>query len=826
MSARPSATRRWAPVVLLALVSAALLYVLSHRVGGIPPLGTLLDPADGLYRTARQALPPAEATLTLPGLEAPVTVVRDDRGVPHVFAASDHDAIRALGYVTAQDRLFQMDFIARVASGQMAAAFGPSAVDADRFLRSTGMEWGAQRNLDRIRTEGGLEWTMLQAYTEGANAYVRTLDEADLPLEFRLLGYRPLPVTPLHPVRLLQYMAYDLTFYSDDAAYGALRERLSAEDYALLYPRYATGLFVPIIPPSASGPTADTGTAPGARRPRGGAALAGLLAQQERLRGTAAEGFVPGKGSNNWAVTGARSTTGAPALAGDPHLGLSLPAVWYEAHLVTPTMNTYGVTIPGTPLPVMAFNDHVAWALTNTGADQIDHYALELDADGTRYRLDGRWEPLRVAVDTIAVNGGAPVPDTVRFAQWGPVVEGDDGSAVALRWVAHDTSRTLRALWGMNRARSAADVEAALRYWDTPMQNVLYATTEGAVAIRSTGYLPVRGEGTGVGLLDGTTTADAWTGRVPFDALPHAANPAQGYLASANQQPTDSTYAFYLGHDWFDGYRSMRIDTLLQRKALHSPDDLARYQSDVVAVQRDVFVPLVDTLAGLSPAADSLRRLFGAWDGRTTVDRSEPLPFALFLSTLRDLAWDEEAFADVPDPEDAQLLRLLTERPRSRWLDVQATAEREDGAALLRAALEATADSVAATYGDDPAGWRWGDHHQVVFRHLTQSDALAALGRGPVAFPGFEDTLTPGGSRPTTHTASWRVVVDFSGPVPAGRGVYPGGQSGNPFSPLYDLHLPVYLASQYYDLSRPRTPDEMVAPHVLSRTTFEPTGER
>ncbi|GIV61717.1 MAG: penicillin amidase [Rhodothermaceae bacterium] len=776
--------------------------------GGLPPFGALLDPLDGLYRTARQAARPFEGTITIPALEHPVTVVRDERGVPHIFAASDRDAVVAHGYVTAQDRLFQLDFIPRVASGRLSEAFGPAALESDRFLRRTGMEWGAQRALRELEAQGGIEYDLLRWYAEGVNAYLDGLDAADLPFEFRLLGYRPDRYGPLQTIRLLQFMNYDLSWRTDDPGYAALQAEMDPADYARLYPRYAT-LYRPIVPSSPERAMEEGAAAPWPPHVRAAVAtLNRMEAQRKRLAGSLGEGFIEGKGSNNWAVNGARSATGAPILAGDMHLALTLPAIWYEVHLVTPTMNTYGVAVPGAPLPVEAFNDHVGWAFTNTGSDQIDHYALDLDSTRTRYRYEGAWRDLEVVLDTIRVKGGASVVDTLYYAHFGPVTM-DAHGAVAIRWTAHTPGHTLGALWGMNHARDLASFEEAIRQWDTPMQNILYAGVDGHIAIRSTGYLPIRRGGHGAGLLDGTTGAFEWVGRVPFEELPHAVDPARGYLTSTNQQPAGPEYPYYLGHDWRAAYRSLRIDELLRSKAAHRVEDLMAYQADVHAVQRDLFVPLLDTLRALPPRTDSLRAMLAAWDGDTGVDRSQPLVLDVFLDHLRRLAWDEPVFAGRRTPAETRLYLLLTEDPGSPWLDVQATPEREDAAGLLRLALDSTAVTLLRDYGRDPAAWRWGDHHHVLFRHLTRSEALQALDRGPFEYPGFDATLSPAAGRVTTHSASWRVVVDFSKQPPVGYGVYPGGQSGNPFSPHYDAFLDSYLSFRHYPLHKPTRPEEL-----------------
>jgi len=820
--------RRLLGLAGLLILTGALLYGLNLRVQGLPAVSTLLDPADGLYRTARTAQPDADTTrLTLPDLDEPVTVVRDDRHVPHIYAESDRDAIIALGHVVAQDRLFQLDFLPRVASGRLSEAFGEQAVETDHFLRQIGMEWGAQRNMKRLREEKGIELKALQWYGKGVNAYLDRIDPSDLPIEFRLLGYRPDRFTPIQGIRLLQYMNYDLSYGSDDPSYSSLRRELGTSAYEQLYPQHPPGLFVPIVPEEQQfAQTTTNGERGRSSASESRYARTRPVLRERRRHLDALQALLDGQttgisGSNNWAVHDERSETGAPLLAGDMHLSVTLPSIWYEAHLVTPSMNAYGITIPGAPVLVQAFNEHVGWTVTNTGADQIDHYALELDSTRSRYRYEGEWRDLRRTVDTIHVKNGAPVLDTIAFSHHGPVHFSDTGaeSAVAEQWVAHEPSTTLHALWKMNRANSMAAVTKALRLWDTPMQNILYAGTGDSILIRSTGYLPVRRSGDGRGLLDGSTDEHAWTGRVPFDSLPAARNPAQDFLASANQKPTGPGYPYYLGHDWYDGYRSMRIDSLLRGRAAHSVADFKRYQTDVRMPPRDVFLPLLGGLEDLSPRADTLRRLLQDWTGEAAVDRPEPLVFHEFLRLLRQQTWDESVFAPAPAPEDAVLVDLLRTDPDARWFDVQDTDPVEDADALLRHVLEATVDTMASAYGWTPDAWRWGDHHRLTFRHLSGSEQLRPLWRGPYDFPGAASTVLQAPGNPISHTASQRVIIDFSTSPPSGYGVVPGGQRGRPLDPaFYDTQIPAFLEGRYFSFSLPARPGKVEARSKMTLT--------
>lgn len=797
------ASRRMPLQLVAGLLSvAAVLYVLEMPLGGVFRVGPLLDPVNGLYRTARlaDARPPANAFLK--GLDGSVEVAWDDRGVPHIFADNDLDAVRATGYVVARDRLFQMDFLRRFTSGRLSEVFGPGALGTDRRMRNTGIGPAVRMNVEAARAQGRPTYDLFAAFAEGVNAYVSGLDDRDLPLEFRLFDYRPEMFSIMDPGLIGWNLIYDLSWRRSPRLDLALVDSLIGRDAAdILYPRN-NPLSVPIVPP-------EEAHWIGRRNPArpGAVALDEALQQDERARfADMAAGLVSGKGSNNWAVGPSRSTTGAPILSGDMHLSLWLPSIWYELHVVTPSMDSYGVTVPGVPLPIEAFTPTVGWAFTNTGSDQIDHLVLEMDSDRKRYRYDGQWRDIRYEVDSLRVRGGAVVMDTVRWTHWGPVTHRQYRD-LAIRWVGHDTVRTFDALYAMNRSRTVEEFQEATRLWDAPVQNILVADAGGTIAIRSTGRQPVRADGGGAGYRDGASSGSEWTGRVPFDELPHVMNPARGYLSSTNQQPTDASYPWYMGWDWESTYRSIRINALLSGRERHDPRAIASYQSDVHAIQRDWFVPLLEGVQGLSARADSLRRMLLAWPGETDIDRPEPLVLDIFLGILAGIVWDEPEFDRLRRPADGSLYQLLTGRTEGPWMDRTRTPQVEKASDVLAEAMELTADSLFSTHGSDPAGWAWGLHHRMLLRHVTQAPSLSALWRGPFPYPGLGSTLSPGAGRTVTFSASWRVVLDFSGPRTTGRGILSGGPSGNPFSRHYDSYVDDYLGFRLNDLPTPATPD-------------------
>ncbi|NNE46323.1 MAG: penicillin acylase family protein [Rhodothermales bacterium] len=791
-----------------------ILVLLSSGLSGGPAPGALLDPWNGLYRTARKTAYAEHQAIRLAGLEAPVSVFRDVRGVPHIYASSDRDVVTALGFVTAQDRLFQMDFVPRVAAGRLSEVLGEGALRTDRFMREIGMEYGASGNARRIAAAGGIEAELAAWYCAGVNGFIDTLDPGDLPLEFRLLNYEPERCTLGQITRVLQFMSYDLTFRTDDAQYGSLRDNLGVADYSQLFPIHAA-INAPIIPAERESSAPPRPVTRGDSGPSAQAVVDELAKDLAASKSFTGFGFELGRGSNNWAVAGSRSTTRAPILAGDMHLRVTLPAIWYEVHLVTPSMNVYGVTIPGAPLPIEAFNDRLAWAFTNTGSDQIDHVALQLDDTATRYVVDGEVQDFERVVDTIQVRGEDAVVDTLLYAEWGPV-RLFDGEAVSLRWVGHDSSRTLRAVWGMMHAGGIEEFEDALRFWDSPMQNVLYGDVDGNIAIRSTGYLPIRRGGDGAGLLDGTKSGPVWTGRVAFEDLPYSRNPAQGFLASANQEPAGAWYPHYIGHDWRRSYRGIRINELLSGQDRHSVDDIGRYQSDVLAVQGRDFAALLSSNRCADETAERGRQMLISWDAETGLGSRETLLFDEWMKSLKNMTWDEAPFGRLK-PYTAQLYRLLDGSIDAKWADRVSTPERELISDLMCMSLVDAVDAY-----DDHESTVWGDQHSIVFQHLLRTARFESLWRGPFSFPGYSETLSPGIGRTVTHSASWRVVVDLSTQPPTGYGVFPGGPSGNPLHEFYDSQIDAYLRFSHFRLENPTDPRHFDGPASIATLRLNP----
>ena len=802
-------------------------------MGPAPPLGSFLDPANGVWSLARSAEFPPRAQATLPGLGAPVRVLYDDRGVPHVFAASETDAWRAQGYLVARDRLFQMELQARATAGTLAELFGPRALEVDRGDRRRGFSWAAER------TMAGLDSSALiaraaRAYAEGVNAWIDQLSRAQLPLEYRLLDAKPARWRPIDTFYFFLQMAYTLAWDEQTLDQLQVRGLVGATAAAALFPRNSP-IQEPIQPNGEGAPRYDfVRPFP----PPGAPDTAELIAARERRAPELVLGWNPARpgegdaiGSNNWVVAPRRTEAGYALLAGDPHLELSLPSIWYEIHLhVDGGPDVAGVTFPGAPGIIIGFNRDVAWSFTNTGADVRDYYQETVDDSlrPTRYLLDGAWKPLEFRVETVRGRGGKVLAsDTIRFTHRGPLAR-QAGRWLSMRWTPFEARRPGEEFLRLDRAHNVSEWLDGWKDYVAAAQNGVVADRAGSVAIRSTGKYPVRPGDRGDLIQDGSRSANDWSGFLPLDAYPFSRDPAQGYLASANQQPADPrANPHYFGIDWYSPWRALRINQLLRADSAVTPDAMRRYQGDTRSARADAFVPLL--LAAAQQGDDTVHRaaeLLAEWDHRYTLESRGAVLFEAVMAALDPLVWDElippasrsdSTALPVATPEQAILLELAADSA-SAWWDRVGTPEVERRDAVLAQALRLGMARTLRDHGPaDGPGWRWENAHHANLFHLLRIPALSAL---DVPVQGGGSTLSPSPGR-GTHGPSWRMVVEL-GPAVRAWATYPGGQSGNPASARYLDRLPLWLAGRLDTVLFPARPEELPAAHLRSELTLNP----
>ena len=815
------------------------LIVGARRIGPAPALGPFLEPAHGVWSLARSAELPRSARATVVRLSATVNIEYDDRAVPHIFASNEEDAYRALGYVVARDRLFQLYLQTLAATGRLTEIAGARALALDRETRGLGLPRSAER---KIAAAGDTTAFMkyATAYADGVNAYIRQLPANELPLEFRLTGTHPVAWSAIDSYHLFNRMGYTLAYLAVEHDRAAAASRVGARAAEALFPDN-TPIQEPIQPNGQSAARYDFHPLPPPGAPDTSAAL--LLA--------ATNAFLPASqfarantddpprsmASNNWAVSPRRSATGHALLAGDPHLELSLPSIWYEAHVVVPgTLDVYGVTIPGAPAMVIGFNRDVAWTFTNTGTDVLDYYAERVDDDAhpRRYQVDGAWRSLEQRIERYrGTRGDTIATDTLYFTHRGPMRRAG-GRWLSMRWTVLEAGRELNAFYSIAHATSAQSLESimALSY-KAPAQNMLAADRGGHIAIQSTGKYPIRpGDGKGSVVRDGSSSANDWQGELPPSHYPHALDPAQGFLASANQQPIDPRVAVGWWGGNYDPWRAVRINSLLRADSAVTLSAMQRFQTDPGSARADLFVPsflLASQHALLRNSKtvdlDALmkgRQLLVQWDRRYTKDNRRAVLFEEAMRELVNRTWDELATDSVSTrrvatPPSAVLAELLSDS-LSAWWDNRSTAQAEQRDDILAASLAAAYLTVRARYGDPSSdAWRWDRIRFANVHHLLRIPALSALN---LPVQGGPSTLSPSAGV-GTHGPSWRMVVEL-GPELQAWATYPGGQSGNPVSTRYRNRIPIWMKGELEPVRLPRRPNALEGAQRSSELTLQP----
>jgi len=856
---------RFLRLALSALVLTMLLALGFRGAGRLPPLGAVLDPWRGVWAAASVADLPRRAADALSGLTDTVRILYDDRAVPHIFATSELDAYRALGYVVARDRLFQLELQTRATAGTLTELLGRDALEADRSQRSLGLAWSAEREWAATDSTSSVA-RAAKAYAEGVNAWIDALSDRDLPLEYRLLGARPLRWQPQYTLYLMKRMGYTLAFNTFERQRERVVQLVGEAAASALFPIHSP-IQQPIQPGPGPYPRYDFVHLPRPEPPRLSRRMEGA---QGRWRSVEVD-----VGSNNWAVSPKRSATGHALLAGDPHLDLTLPSIWYEAHLVvrapaSPSapvdpqggpagLDAYGVTIPGLPGIVIGFNRDVAWSFTNTGSDVLDMYVETLDdnANPAMYLLDGTWRPLERRLERYVGRKGEVLSQgSVYYTHRGPVALTAD-RPTSIRWLVLEAG-VGDALLGAQKARNVDQWLRAMETFQTPAQNGIVADRQGTIAIRSTGAFPIRpGDGRGDRMRDGTARQSDWTGFWPLPRYPFARNPAQGYLVSANQEPKDPRVdPGYLDGNWPSPWRAMRIHQLLRDDTAVTVDAMRRYQTDPGSARAEAFVPLLLELgqraldraggtgatAGAAGAAEArggpapslppppdlkqALQLLSHWDRRYTRDNAGALLFELTMTELQSRVWDE-LLAEGPNgprrvatPGDAVLLQALHDPVATWWDDRRTTDFVERAQDIVAMSLAAALERARRQYGE-PDTWRWDRAHRANIYHLLRIPSFSAL-RLPVN--GGPSTISPS-SGDGTDGASWRMVVEL-GPEVRGFGVYPGGQSGNPVSPRYQDRLPRWLNGDLDTLRFPRSAADLDPGRTTATLTLIPAGLR
>lgn len=774
--------------VIIPLFTVVLILLLDRKPSGsLPALGRLLDPVNGWAANATTEGDDLE--LSLKELKQAVTVWFEERMVPHIHAENASDLYFAQGYLHARFRLWQMEFQTHAAAGRLGEIIGEKWVvdertkqrknailEFDRGQRRKGMIYAAENSLKEMEADARTK-QMLDAYTAGVNYYISSLSFRDYPLEYKLMGYAPEPWTNLKCALLLKTMADDLTGYTEDFPLTLLREQLSQAEFEFLFPQRLSES-TPVIPEgtrfdvhSLSVPDAADDTV-WSQLSQSSLAVRHFSERPDAI------------GSNSWAISGTHTVCGAPILCNDPHLGLNLPSLWFEMQLQSPEMNVYGVSLPGAPGVIIGFNDSISWGFTNNYRDVKDFYEIEA-TDRNFYRLDSVLKPFDKRVEIIKIKGKSDYVDTVLYTIHGPICYDTSfpdplrtGKMFALQWMAHRGTNELLAVQLLNKARDYVSFTGAIMHFQCPAQNMVYADRAGNIAMWGQGQFINKWKDQGRYVMKGNTSATLWGADIPMMENPHVLNPPQGYLASANQIITDSTYPY-----WYNGYfydfRAWRINEILKENL---PKDVAanmQMQNDVVSV---LARHSVSKLAQLASFEDSTI-LPGTWNHALDAKSNAATNFQLFWAMFYDRLWKETyKNAIAPSPERTMQLLNLDSTANPYYAQMKRAAQE---------VKEVFLDSMGKLKN---SGQEWYKVKGTQLTHLARLDAFSYKN---LEIGGWGNTIN---AVKKTHGPSWRMIVEMGKDSIVAWGVYPGGQSGNPGSKHYSTFVDHWVEGQYYRL--------------------------
>ena len=803
---------RFVAFIVSAIITILLVFVLNNKWGSVPPLGKFLSPQHGFWQNGEAADADFDADLKFPGLKGKVNVYFDERLVPHVFADNDEDLYFAQGYLHAKFRLFQMELQTMYAAGRLCEIFGnnPTILKVDRETRRSGMAWAAQNALKEFEADP-VSKTVCDAYTAGVNAYIESLTEAQLPIEYKLLGYRPEKWSNLKIALFLKQMSRTLAGNVDDLELTNERLFIPFSEFKVLYPQVLDSV-IPIIP---AGTKFDPpGIIP--IKPRTADSL--YFGKNDSTHVTEMIKQDPNNGSNNWVVAGVKTKSGAPILCNDPHLDLTFPSIWYEMQLNSPNVNVYGATFPGSPNVIVGFNDNIAWGVTNAQRDVKDFYEVKFKDDSKQqYWFNNQWQSTQLHVDTFKVRGAQDVYDTVAYTVFGPVMFDNSFAdtlaknlAIACRWTAHDPSNEGMTFFKLNRAKNYDDYLEAIKFFTCPGQNFIFASKSGDIAIWQQGKFPARWDGQGMMIMPGEDASYSWQGFIPQSENPHAINPQQGYLASANQRPVDSTYPYFIPGNYLNA-RSISINHHLKNMQQVTIDDMKKLQTDYFNVTAEDARPLLLKYireSDLNNDSKKYLNIFRNWDLMASADSKGQTVYQLWWDSLAAEVWKDELMKVQPVaviPVEQTLLEALLRDSAFKYIDNVNTPQKETLYDDVTAAFQKASVELAK---EEKAGkLEWAKHKSPRILHLLRSSLMPFSEAIPVG--GNDDIIN---ATKNTHGPSWRMIVQLSQTTEA-YGVYPGGQSGNPGSKFYDDFVPAWMKGQYYSLwmmKRNETSDKRV----------------
>ncbi len=793
------------PFLISLLITTALIFVLNIQLpvgtSKTPRLGSFLSPQHGCWQNAEPLNASFNASLQFKNLTGKTSVYFDERLVPHVYAENENDAYFIQGYLHAKFRLWQMEFQTHAAGGRLSEIMGTTSGGTDfllidRFFRRLGMVYAAENSLQAMEANP-ITKNEVDSYTAGINAYISALPENHIPLEYKLLDYKPELWTNMKTALFAQYMSWDLSGAENDFEMTNARKIFSSYDLEKLYPVIGDTVD-PIIP------RGTVFAPPGVALKQPVKSDSVYYNQYDSIQPVFDIKPDPSNGSNNWAVAGSKTKSGRPILCNDPHLGLNLPAIWYEMQISTPNYNAYGATFPGAPSVIIGFNDSAAWGFTNSQRDVKDYYDIRFnDTTMQEYWFDSAWRKTEFRKEIIKVKGKPDVVENIAMTMFGPVMydhtfpnKFKDDKYYAVRWKAHDASNILLTFNKLDRAKNYADYSDAIVNLSCPGQNMLFATKSGDIGVTQQGEFPAKWRRQGDFIMPGVDSSYMWQGFIPITENPSSKNPVRGFVSSANQIPVDETYPYYL-NGGFIPYRGWIINRKLNAMTGITVQDMQQIQTDNYNVFAEMGRPVLLKHIDQSKLDEEQRNYItqlSNWNLRNDTSETGATIFKVWWDSLEVAVYSDEfnqTKLPLRWPDESTLLESLLKDSAYKFADDIRTQQHETVAVAIQTSFVKAYNSLRSVKGNQALAW--ANYKATGVRHLLKIPSLSRL-QLPVG--GGEHIIN---ATKQYHGPSWRMIVHLTDDVEA-YAVYPGGQSGNPGSPFYDTFINTWAQGKYYKI--------------------------
>ncbi|MEM9339352.1 MAG: penicillin acylase family protein, partial [Bacteroidota bacterium] len=757
--------------------------------------GKFLSPFHGFWLNSENEAINASTQLSSTHLKQPVNVYFDELLIPHIFAKNDEDLYYSQGYITAFHRLWQMEFQLLAAEGRLSEVIGKRALRYDRSQRRMGLIYGAKNSEELIIKEYPDVYKKIEAYTNGINDFISSLSLKDLPIEYKLLDYKPEPWTPFKCFLLFSSLHNMLSRGERDLEHTNALKLWGREVFDILYPERHPSVD-PVVP---KGTLYDFEPIE-VEKPQ-------IAFPLEFTNPTITQPN-PDNGSNSFVVNGNKTKNGKVIWTNEPDLSLNAPSIWYLTHLNAPGVNVMGAGVPGSPGVFIGFNDSIAWGNTNAKRDLVDWYKIQFkDTTREEYLYNGNWVPTRKEVEAFRVRDGQTFYDTIIYTHHGPVVydrnfEGSRSEDInlAMRWTAHDASTEVKSLFMVNRAKTYTDFKEAFNYFSGPPQNYSFASVNGDIAVAVNGKFPIKWKEQGKFLMDGSDVSQEWNGFIPKEQNPHVLNPPQNFVSSANQHQADTTYPYYQYDYNYEYYRGRRINDRLRIMNNISVEDMMDLQHDNFNYTAFESLPMMlDSLDSISftNVEQDYYNTLKTWDYFNEPEWEAPSIFKTWWENLRSKLWEEIDSAEVSlyRPHWYNTYHILKNHPDFEMIDNSYTPEKESTGDLFRITFKETVDELEAYLEEkEDRELTWYRFKNTTIKHLLRLDPFSVSN---VKIGGYRSIVNAASAN---HGPSCRLVVELGNGEVNAWGIYPGSQSANPGNPLYGHMIKQWASGKYEKL--------------------------